>query len=52
MTTLFGNICLALAIPVAGALIRTVLNYKPPHGGADGYSAIKNPESPDAGNSG
>ena len=41
MTTLLGNICLALAIPVAGALIRTVLNYKPPHGGsggADGYS--------------
>lgn len=41
MTTLFGNICLTLAIPVAGALIRTALNYKPPHGGsdgADGYS--------------
>lgn len=36
MTSLFGNICLALAALVSGQMISSVFNYKPPHGGDGG----------------
>jgi hypothetical protein len=39
MTTLFGNICLALAALVSRELVSSSLNYKPPHGGSGGASA-------------
>ncbi len=39
MTTLFGNICLALAALVSRELVSSSLHYKPPHGGSGGASA-------------
>lgn len=40
MSTLLGNICLFLAALVSGALITSVINYKPPLGGDGGVAAF------------